>query len=65
MDADKGREDAGAKNHNKYRKDKPWDVEGTDHWDSKKYNDWKVDGRRNQAGGDCVRLVTRNAHHHR
>lgn len=21
-----------AKNHNKYRRDKPWDVEGTDHW---------------------------------
>ncbi|RYY34875.1 hypothetical protein EON62_02930 [archaeon] len=20
------------KNHNKYRRDKPWDVEGTDHW---------------------------------
>lgn len=26
------------KDHNKYRKDKPWDVEGTDHW---KVDEWK------------------------
>jgi ribosomal RNA assembly protein len=29
-----------SKNHNKYRKDKPWDVEGIDHW-GKEHNEWK------------------------
>jgi len=29
-----------AKNHNKYRKDKPWDHEGIDHW---KVEEWKPD----------------------
>jgi ribosomal RNA assembly protein len=29
------------KNHNKYRRDKPWDHEGIDHWANDKYNDWK------------------------
>eukprot|EP00614_Pseudopedinella_elastica_P005082 CAMPEP_0172592988 /NCGR_PEP_ID=MMETSP1068-20121228/12151_1 /TAXON_ID=35684 /ORGANISM="Pseudopedinella elastica, Strain CCMP716" /LENGTH=417 /DNA_ID=CAMNT_0013390315 /DNA_START=103 /DNA_END=1356 /DNA_ORIENTATION=+ len=33
--------DGDTKNHNKYRRDKPWDVEGIDHWDSEKYNEWK------------------------
>jgi ribosomal RNA assembly protein len=28
------------KNHNKYRKDKPWDTEETDHW---KHEDWEAD----------------------
>lgn len=29
-----------SKNHNKYRKDKPWDNEETDHW---KNDDWSPD----------------------
>lgn len=29
---------AGAKNHNKYRKDKPWDSASIDHWS---IPDWK------------------------
>lgn len=28
------------KNHNKYRKDKPWDTEETDHW---KNEDWEAE----------------------
>ena len=33
--------DAGmAKNHNKYRKDKPWDTEDIDHW---KLEEWNPD----------------------
>jgi ribosomal RNA assembly protein len=27
-----------SKNHNKYRKDKPWDSEAIDHW---KIDEWK------------------------
>lgn len=30
-----------AKNHNKYRKDKPWDTPDIDHWANDKYNEWK------------------------
>jgi ribosomal RNA assembly protein len=29
-----------AKNHNKYRKDKPWDTEDVDHW---KLEEWNPD----------------------
>ena len=35
------------KNHNKYRKDKPWDVEGIDHW---KIDEWKPEDA-NASGG--------------
>eukprot|EP00618_Florenciella_parvula_P001664 CAMPEP_0119486220 /NCGR_PEP_ID=MMETSP1344-20130328/12681_1 /TAXON_ID=236787 /ORGANISM="Florenciella parvula, Strain CCMP2471" /LENGTH=308 /DNA_ID=CAMNT_0007520951 /DNA_START=22 /DNA_END=945 /DNA_ORIENTATION=- len=31
---------AGAKNHNKYRRDKPWDHDGIDHW---KAEEWKAE----------------------
>lgn len=40
-EADEGKVSNGGKNHNKYRKDKPWDEEGIDHWANSKYNDWK------------------------
>jgi len=33
-------EEGQVKNNNKYRRDKPWDVDGIDHWDTKKFNDW-------------------------
>ena len=32
--------DTGKKKHNKYRRDKPWDHEGIDHW---KVEEWKPD----------------------
>jgi hypothetical protein len=32
------REDGGKKNHNKYRKDKPWDTDDIDHW---KVDEWQ------------------------
>ena len=30
--ADEQKRDGSSKNHNKYRKDKPWDSEGINHW---------------------------------
>lgn len=32
-------EKSAGKNHNKYRKEKPWDVEGIDHWSNDKFVD--------------------------
>ena len=40
MSDDESQATAAGKNHNKYRKDKPWDHEGIDHW-GKEYNEWK------------------------
>jgi len=34
--ADEEEKSAG-KNHNKYRKEKPWDVDGIDHWSNDKF----------------------------
>jgi len=31
------------KNHNKYRRDKPWDNEGIDHWNLDEYSKWDPD----------------------
>jgi len=41
------------KNHNKYRRDKPWDNEEVlDHWDMNKYNRWKTTTEGDGADGE-------------
>jgi ribosomal RNA assembly protein len=37
-------EESNAKNHKKYRKDKPWDSESIDHW---KIDEWKPEDNPN------------------
>lgn len=40
QEKEKGGDTSGKKNHNKYRRDKPWDHDGIDHW---KQEEWKPD----------------------
>ena len=49
-DSEEGRpaqQDEAAKNHNKYRRDKPWDHDGIDHWKVEKWmwKKWTLGGR--------------------
>jgi len=40
MSSNQNQRSSTKKNHNKYRKDKPWDNENIDHW---KIEEWKDD----------------------
>ena len=37
-------EASGKKNHNKYRRDKPWDTDDVNHWDVQAWDETKGDG---------------------
>lgn len=47
----------GGKNHNKYRKDKPWDIASVDHWS---IPDWKDETMKVRVRSSCPYVAKDN-----